>query len=86
MSDKVMNEVLTIARKAGMKIEEVIVNDDNMPTLPLGMPLEEYVDKIREHAIKVADGNLAKADRLLGQKVGVMKQWKYHQRKRNLNK
>jgi hypothetical protein len=50
------------------------------------MPLEEYVDKIREHAIKVADGNLAKADRLLGQKVGVMKQWKYHQRKRNLNK
>ena len=81
--NNVMNEVLTIARKAGMEIEEIIINDDNMPKLPLGMPLEEYIDQIREYAITAANGNMAKADRLLGQKIGVMRQWKYHQRKRN---
>ena len=47
MTDNIMNEVLTIARKAGMKIEEIIINDDNMPTLPLNMSLAEHVDKIR---------------------------------------
>ena len=83
MTDNVMNEVLTIARKAGMEIEEIIISDDNMPKLPLNMSLEEHVDKIREHAIKSANGNMAKAARLLGQKPGVIRQWKYHQRKRN---
>ena len=82
MADEVMNEVLTIARKAGMEIEEVIISDDNMPRLPLGMPFEEYIDQIREYAITAANGNMAEADRLLGQKDGVMRQWKYHQRKR----
>ena len=83
MTDNVMNEVLTIARKAGMEIEEIIVSDDNMPKLPLNMSLEEHVDKIREHAIKSANGNMAKAARLLGQEPGVIRQWKYYQRKKN---
>ena len=83
MIDNVMNEVLTIARKAGMKIEEIIINDDNMPTLPLNMSLAEYVDKIREYAIKSANGNMAKAARLLGQESGVLRQWKYYQYKKN---
>ena len=83
MANEVMNEVLTIARKAGMEIEEVIINDDNMPRLPLGIPFEEYIDQIREYAITAADGNMAEADRLLGQKDGVIRQWKYHQRKRS---
>ena len=78
MTDNIMNEVLTIARKAGMEIEEIIVSDDNMPTLPLNMSLVEYVDKIREHAIKSANGNMAKAARLLGQKPGVIRQWKFY--------
>ena len=82
MADDVMNEVLTIARKAGMEIEEVIVSDDNMPRLPLGMPLEEYIDQIREYAITAAHGNMAEAARLLGQEPGVIRQWKYHKRKK----
>ena len=83
MSDEIMNEVLTIARKAGMEIEEVITNDDNMPRLPLGIPFEKYIDQIREYAIIAANGNMTKADRLLGQRPGVLSQWKYHQRKRS---
>ena len=79
--NEVMNEVLTIARKAGMEIEEVIVDDNNMPRLPLGMSFEEYIDQIREYAILAANGNMSEADRLLGQKDGVMRQWKYQRKK-----
>ena len=84
MAEEIMKEILTIARTAGMEIEEVITADstDNLPRLPLGMPFEEYIDQIREYAITAANGNMAEADRLLGQKDGVIRQWKYHQRKR----
>ena len=84
MAEEIMKEILTIARTAGMEIEEVITADstDNLPRLPLGMPLEEYIDKIREYAIEAAGGNMTKADKLLGQNSGVLRQWRYHQRKR----
>jgi hypothetical protein len=39
-------------------------------------------EKIREKARRVADGNLAEVDRLLGQKVGTEKQRKYRLRKK----
>ena len=84
MAEEIMKEILTIARTAGMEIEEVITADstDNLPRLPLGMPFEEYINKIREYAIEAAGGNMAKAARLLGQNPGVLRQWRYHQRKR----
>ena len=50
----------------------------DFPDLPLDY--NEYISELRLHALEVADGNKAKADRLLGLKNGTMKQW-MHQRK-----
>ena len=56
------------------KILETLGEKDDRSTVDLD--LEEYVDKIREHAIVAANGNMAKAAELLGQEPGVIRQWK----------
>ncbi len=52
-----------------------------IPELPLQLPLEEYVERIKELARKKANGNMAEVDRLLSQKRGTEKQRQYRRKK-----
>ncbi len=59
--------------------------DDNsddfiLPELPLLIPLDDYVEKIREKARKMSDNNMSEVDRLLNQKLGTEKQRQYRER------
>lgn len=58
--------------------EEII----ELPELPLAVPLEEYIEMIREKAQQQAGGNMAQVDRLLKQKVGTEKQRQWRRKKK----
>ena len=53
-----------------------------LPEFPLPVPLEEFVERIKESARKKADGNMAEVDRLLKQKEGTEKQRQYRRKKK----
>ncbi|MBC8213135.1 MAG: sigma 54-interacting transcriptional regulator [Candidatus Marinimicrobia bacterium] len=53
------------------------------PELPFDA--NDFITKLRLHALEVADGNKAKADRLLGLKDGTMKQWMFQRDKKLKN-
>ncbi|MBL7013969.1 MAG: sigma 54-interacting transcriptional regulator, partial [Candidatus Marinimicrobia bacterium] len=54
--------------------------DYDFPELPFDA--NDFITKLRLHALEVADGNKAKADRLLGLKDGTMKQWMFQRDKK----
>lgn len=56
--------------------------DHELPDLPLHISLQEFVEKIREKARKLATGNMAEVDRLLAQKLGTEKQIQYRRKNR----
>ncbi len=57
-----------------------------LPDLPLSIPLDEYVERIREKARRQSGGNKAEVDRLLRQKPGTEKQRCYDRKKRDSKK
>lgn len=60
--------------------EQTIRSEYDFPELPINS--NDYITKLRLHALEIADGNKAKADRLLGLKDGTMKQWLFQRLKR----
>ncbi len=52
-----------------------------LPDLPLPIPLNEYINKIREKARKMSNGVSANVDRLLKQNLGTEKQRQYRKKK-----
>jgi len=52
-----------------------------LPSLPLRIPLPDYIEEIKEFARKNAAGNYAEVDRLLKQNPGTEKQRLYRKRK-----
>lgn len=52
----------------------------DFPDLPLDS--NDFITKLRYHALDMAEGNKSKADRLLGLKEGTMKQWTFQREKR----
>jgi len=61
--------------------ENQFIQEYDFPSLPLDY--NDFRLKLRLHALEIAGGNKAKADRLLGLKDGTMKQW-VHQRKKRM--
>ena len=55
--------------------------DECLPELPLYLTLEEYIEKIREKARTMAEGNMAEVDRLLRQSPGTEKQRQWRLKK-----
>lgn len=55
--------------------------DDFLPDLPLPMPLDEYIEQIKQRARSISDGKMSEVDRLLNQKLGTEKQRQYRLRK-----
>jgi len=55
-------------------------SESDFPDLPINY--NEYITELRIHALDIAGGNKAKADRLLGLKEGTMKQWDFQRRKK----
>jgi|APSaa5957512576_1039674.scaffolds.fasta_scaffold07053_5 two-component system, NtrC family, response regulator AtoC len=55
-------------------------SDFDFPELPIDSI--DFIQKLRHHALEIADGNKAKADRLLGLKEGTIKQWMFQREKR----
>jgi len=65
-------------------IQQILSEDDknyDLPDLPLSIPLDQYVEKIKEKARTMAKGKMVEVDRLLNQKVGTEKQRQYRIRK-----
>jgi transcriptional regulator with AAA-type ATPase domain len=54
--------------------------DNELPDLPLHVPLTDFVESIREKARKQSGGNMAVVDRLLCQKLGTEKQRQYRRK------
>lgn len=52
-----------------------------LPDMPMNMPLNEYIEQIRDKARKQAGGNMAEVDRMLGQKPGTEKQRQHRAKK-----
>jgi transcriptional regulator with GAF, ATPase, and Fis domain len=52
------------------------------PELPINY--NQYITELRLHALDLADGNKAKADRLLSLKDGTLKQWLHQRKIRNM--
>ena len=55
--------------------------DDYLPDLPLPLPLDEYIEQIKQRARSISDGKMSEVDRLLNQKLGTEKQRQYRLRK-----
>jgi len=55
--------------------------DENLPDLPLPLPLDDYIEKIKEKARLMSGGKMSEVDRLLKQKLGAEKQRQYRLRK-----
>ena len=55
--------------------------DSHYPEYPINY--NEYKDQLRMRALELSKGNSAEADRLLGLKVGTMKQWKFQRKNRS---
>ena len=75
------------------KLEWADIKDNLKPELPniIGGKLKypdypidynRFTDQLRERAIKEANGNMSEADRLLGQKEGTTKQWKFQRERK----
>ncbi len=63
-----------------LKTEEIKYSSGfEFPELPIDY--NEYITELRLYALDIAEGNKAKADRLLKMKDGTIKQW-LHQRKK----
>tara|TARA_B100000315_G_C14543175_1_gene571937 strand:+ start:173 stop:1699 length:1527 start_codon:yes stop_codon:yes gene_type:complete len=56
-------------------------SEHDFPDLPMNS--NDFITKLRFHALEIADGNKSKADRLLGLKEGTIKQWIHQREKRN---
>ena len=63
--------------------DKQIRSEYDFPELPVNF--NDYISKLRLHALDVADGNKSQADRLLTLKDGTMKQWVHQRKKRNGN-
>jgi two-component system, NtrC family, response regulator AtoC len=55
----------------------------DFPELPVNF--NDYISRLRLHALEISDGNKSQADRLLTLKDGTMKQWVHQREKRNRN-
>lgn len=65
-------------------IQQILAEEDSnesLPALPLSLPLDVYIEKIKEKARSLSDDNMSEVDRLLNQKVGTEKQRQYRLRK-----
>ncbi len=65
-------------------IQQILSEEDTndiLPELPLSVPLDQYIERIKEKARKMAQGKMAEVDRLLNQKTGTEKQRQYRLRK-----
>lgn len=58
-----------------------IDSDDDFPNLPLSIPFDVYMEKIKEKARSMSNGKMSEVDRLLNQKSGTEKQRQYRLRK-----
>jgi len=55
--------------------------DEDLPKLPLSLPFDLYIEKIKEKARSMSGGKMSEVDRLLNQKLGTEKQRQYRLRK-----
>lgn len=58
------------------------VADSCLPTLPLSISLQEYVDNIIDKARAMSGDNMSEVDRLLNQKIGTEKQRRFREKNR----
>lgn len=60
--------------------DKQVMSDYDFPELPFNA--NDFMIKLRLHALELAEGNKSKADRLLGLKEGTMKQWMFQRDKK----
>ncbi len=53
-----------------------------LPELPLSIPIDEYIEQIRNKARKIANGNNSEVDRLLKQNIGTEKVRQHRKKKK----
>ena len=65
-------------------IQQILSEEDvngDLPKLPLSLPLDLYIEKLKEKARSMSGGKMSEVDRLLNQKPGTEKQRQYRLRK-----